>query len=377
MSNTTPDKRRNSAGRPPQALSSRVVAFATAALLTACATPHGTADRSAGPLVIQEQGSLAVGGTVTTHPGTFNHLKPTEPAGQTYHGDHLYTFYQVPVDARKYPIVMWHGAGQSAKTWETTADGREGFQNIFLRRKYATYLIDQPRRGRAGRGSVEATIKPLPDEQFLFNQFRVGQWPQYFDGVQFDRSAETLDQFFRTITPNTGAYDATVVSGGVATLLSKTGPAILFTHSQAGGPGWSTAIKSQNVKALVAFEPGSGFVFPESEMPAAMPSAAGVLAPVPVPLADFRQLTRIPIAIYYGDNIPAEPTERPGEDNWRVRLAMAKLWVAAVNKLGGDARLVHLPGIGIRGNTHFPMSDLNNDQIADLVAGFLTEKNLD
>jgi peptidoglycan/xylan/chitin deacetylase (PgdA/CDA1 family) len=40
-------------------------------------------------------------------------------------------------------------------------------------------------------------------------------------------------------------------------------------------------------------------------------------------------------------------------------------------------RLIHLPEIGIHGNTHFPMSDLNNVQIADLVAQFLKEKQLD
>ena len=49
----------------------------------------------------------------------------------------------------------------------------------------------------------------------------------------------------------------------------------------------------------------------------------------------------------------------------------------AVNRHGGDARLVHLPELGIRGNTHFPMSDLNNVQIADLVSAFLAEKKLD
>jgi len=60
-----------------------------------------------------------------------------------------------------------------------------------------------------------------------------------------------------------------------------------------------------------------------------------------------------------------------------VRLAMARLWVDAINKHGGDARLVHLPEIGIRGNTHFLMSDLNDMQIADLVPRFLSEKKLD
>lgn len=32
--------------------------------------------------------------------------------------------------------------------------------------------------------------------------------------------------------------------------------------------------------------------------------------------------------------------------------------------------------VGIKGNTHFPFTDLNNVQIADLVSRFLKEKNL-
>ncbi len=44
---------------------------------------------------------------------------------------------------------------------------------------------------------------------------------------------------------------------------------------------------------------------------------------------------------------------------------------------GGDVTLVHLPEIGIKGNTHFPMSDLNNLEIADHLSGFFKKKNLD
>ena len=43
---------------------------------------------------------------------------------------------------------------------------------------------------------------------------------------------------------------------------------------------------------------------------------------------------------------------------------------------GGDAKVVHLLEIGIRGNTHFPFSNLNNVQIADLMSRFLAEKHL-
>lgn len=343
--------------------------------LAASATSPSDSNATA-PLVIQKQGSFAVGGKVVSTPGTYDNNHPTAE-GQTFHGDHLYAFYQVPQKPRHLPIVMLHGAYQSARSWESTPDGREGFQMMFLRRGFPVYLVDQPRRGRAGNSRVAATVEPTPFDQLFFDQFRIGKWPDYFDNVQFDRKPETLDQFFRSVTPNTGPYDAGVISDAMAALFDKIGPGILFSHSQAGGPGWLTAIKSRNVKGIVALEPGSGFIFPEGELPTAMPSAAGTLSPEPVSLADFEKLTRIPIVIYYGDNFPTEPTTERGQDNWRVRVAMARLWVDVINNHGGDARLVHLPKIGIRGNTHFLMSDLNNVQIAALVSKFLAEKHLD
>lgn len=340
-------------------------------LLAACANhPDGS-------LLIQQQGSFAAGGTVTTAPGTFNLHQPMVPNGQTYHGDHAYAFYQIPVNARKLPIVMWHGAGQFSKTWETTADGREGFQNIFLRCHYGVYLIDQPRRGDAGRSMVETTIKPVPDEQLWFNQFRIGLWPNYFNGVQFAQDAQTREQFFRAMTPNTGPFDMGVVSDGVSALFDKIGPGILFTHSQGGGPGWLTAIKNDKVKAIVAFEPGSSFVFANGEVPAPIPSAFDTVQGAAVPMEQFMALTRIPILILYGDNIPEQAVDLPAQDSWRARLKMARLWRDAVNRHGGEVRLIHLPEIGIHGNTHFIMSDLNNELIADLVAQFLKENQLD
>ncbi len=56
---------------------------------------------------------------------------------------------------------------------------------------------------------------------------------------------------------------------------------------------------------------------------------------------------------------------------------MARLWADAVNRHGGDVTVVPLPERGIRGNTHFPFSDLNNVQIADEVSKFLSDKGLD
>ena len=334
--------------------------FSASILLSGCAEKKNN-----NALVIQEQGSFAIGGTVI------------HENGQMFHGDHAYVFYQIPANVRKLPLVFLHGTMQFSKTWETTPDGREGFQNIFLRRGFGTYLIDQPRRGDAGRSTVPTTIIPVADEQNWFNIFRVGIYPDYFDGVQFARDGETLNQYFRQITPNTGDFDLEVISDATVALFDKIGGGIFVTHSQGGGIGWVTAIKSGNVRGIVSYEPGSGFVFPEKEMPAPIPSSAGALEAVGIPLGDFMKLTQIPVVIYYGDNIPAQPSGNSGADGWRARLAMARLWADAVNRRGGDVRIVHLPEIGIYGNTHFPFSDLNNVEIADLMSAWLKEKGLD
>ncbi|MDX2151155.1 MAG: alpha/beta fold hydrolase [Bryobacteraceae bacterium] len=328
------------------------------------------------PLAIQEQGSFAVGGKVIRNAGTFNPRKPT-PEGQTLHGDHAYVFYQIPVERRTLPLVFLHGTGQFSKTWETTPDGREGFQTIFLRRRFPVYLIDQPRRGNAGRSTVSATINATPDEQMWFGTFRVGTWPEYFPGVQFSKDPEALNQYFRQMTPNVGPYDPEVNSDAFAALFNKIGPAVFVTHSQGGGLGWLTVLKTGNVKGIVTYEPGSGFLFPEGEVPEALPSSGGTLAAMGVPMAEFKKLTQIPIIIYYGDFIPEKASDNPGQDGWRVRLEMARKWRDAVNRHGGDVTVVHLPEAGIRGNTHFPFSDLNNLQVADLMSKFLSAKKLD
>lgn len=329
------------------------------------------------PLVIQEQGSFTAGGSVISTPGTFDLTKPANPQGQTLHGDHAYVFYQKPVNARKYPLMFLHGAGQFSKTWESTPDGREGFQNIFLRRGYSVYLIDQPRRGNAGRSTVGMDVMPVTDEQMWFTQFRVGVWPEYFPDVQFPQNQESLDQYFRQMTPNTGPFDIGIISDAIAALYDKTGSGILVTHSQGGGIGWAAAMKSSNIKAVVSYEPGSNFPFPENEVPEPIHNNFNPLAAYGVPMSEFMKLTQVPIIIYYGDYIPDSSDEIPARDYWRACLQMARKWAETVNKYGGDITVVHLPEAGIKGNTHFPFSDLNNIVIADQLSQWLAEKKLD
>lgn len=216
-----------------------------------------------------------------------------------------------------------------------------------------------------------------PDEQLWFGIFRLGAWPDFYPGVQFSRDPEALNQFFRQMVPNTGPFDAQVNINAVLALFDKIGPGILVTHSQSGGPGWRTAIKNRNVRAIVSFEPGFDFPFAEGEVPPSMTLGGRPLSAITVSQADFMLLTKIPIVIFYGDNIPDKPSANPGQEQWRIFFEMAKRWRDVVNRHGGDVTVVHLPEIGIRGNTHFPMSDMNNRQTADQMSKFLSEKKLD
>ena len=330
------------------------------------------------PVTIVDQGSFAAGGTVVAAKTPYDPYHP-KAEGQTLHGDHAFVEDQVPENRRALPLVMLHGAGQFSKTWDKTPDGRDGFKNMFLEAGYSVYLVDQPRRGNAGRSTVPGKIDAAPDEGFWFGQFRMGLWPAFNDGSQFPQDEASLDQFFRQMTPNTAPYDAKVNADALAAVFEKTGDAVFLTHSQGCGIGWLVGMKSPHVKGIAAYEPGSGFPFPKGEVPRPIKNASffGDFKADEVPLEDFLKLTKFPIVIYYGDFIPKTPTTHPHNDYWRAAAMMADAFAEAVNRHGGDAKVVHLPDIGIKGNSHFPFAEKNNRAVADALAAWLQEKSLD
>lgn len=323
-------------------------------------------------LIIKEQGAFSAGGIVIKSEGTYDALKPwnVPQGGQTRHGDHADVFYQIPANAKKYPMIFLHGYGQSKRSWQTTADGREGFADMFLRKGYGVYLIDQPGRGDAGQTTKPAQITATPDDQTWFTQFRIGLYPNFNEGVQFPKDEASLNNFYRMMTPNTGNVDEAAIINAMSAVFDKTGNGIFFTHSASGTTGWKTAMKNNRVKAIVSYEPG-GFVFPEGEVPEGNRGGPGV------PMSEFMKLTKIPIVVYYGDFIPKEETNAASLNFWRNVLGTARQWAKVVNAHGGDVTIVHLPEIGIKGNTHFPMSDLNSKDVADVLVKWLQQKGLD
>lgn len=63
----------------------------------------------------------------------------SDPNG-THWAKQMYVQYtELAEPVSKYPILMWHGGGLTGVTWETTPDGREGFDTLFLRHGFNVY----------------------------------------------------------------------------------------------------------------------------------------------------------------------------------------------------------------------------------------------
>jgi pimeloyl-ACP methyl ester carboxylesterase len=251
------------------------------------------------------------------------------------------------------------------------------------------YLVDFPRRGRSGQPTFNGSFGNLDGRQVVPNltgkigvqwgwtRVRLGpRYPEIFPVQQFPTDQASIEQFFQSLVP-TVSDDATVITDALVALLDKIGPAILVTHSQSGLFGWLTVIRRPNlVKAVVSYEPG--VVFPDGAVPPPIPLFKGTMvAGTAVPPTDFAKLTKVPLQVVYGDNIPTSPIPDLVADGRRAQVVASRLFATVVNDQGGDTEILHLPDAGLRGNSHFMFSDLNNGAVADQLALFLHKKGLD
>ena len=115
------------------------------------------------PLVLKAQGSFFVGGDKAEQ--TQVELGGLGPGGHIT-VNQMYVRYMVPQGADgSVPVVMVHGATLTGKSWETTPDGRMGWDEYFVRKGHPVYVPDQVGRGRSGFN------------QALFNNVRAGSAP--------------------------------------------------------------------------------------------------------------------------------------------------------------------------------------------------------
>jgi len=303
------------------------------------------------PLVLASQGSFFVGGEAKA-------LDSTAAGSQTITVNQMYVQYQIPPGGERHvPVVMVHGCCLSSKTWETTPDGRMGWNEYFVRRERPVYLADQVSRARSGFDptifsavkSGKLTPNELPNilaasHQTAWTVFRFGpEFNKPFPDGQFP--VEAIDELYKQMIPD---LNATLPSPNptwknMAALAVKLHGAILMGHSESGFfPEQAALLDASGMKGMISIE-----------MPCPALAAEQIAA-----------LAKMPILVMFGDHLG---DVRGGPANWANSFESCQKFVQQVKDAGGDAEMMYLPKLGIRGNSHMLMQDRNNLQLADLL----------
>ena len=105
---------------------------------------------SGAPLTICDQGSFFVGGVPkVTRYASSAAVREGGPPQQITIGQ-MYVQFQIPEQRRKWPLIMIHGSTHTGAALDSTPGGGEGWLSYAVRNKLATFVVDQPGRGRSG-----------------------------------------------------------------------------------------------------------------------------------------------------------------------------------------------------------------------------------
>jgi hypothetical protein len=99
-------------------------------------------------LQLCDEGDFFVGGVPKTTKFATS-VTPSTAYAQITVGQ-MYVEFQVPVAARKWPIIVWHGSTHSGACVKSTPQGTEGWAPYLVHNNLATYVVDQAGRGRSG-----------------------------------------------------------------------------------------------------------------------------------------------------------------------------------------------------------------------------------
>ena len=318
-----------------------------------------------------------------------------------YWANQMFVEYSIPDEVKHpYPLVFFHGAGQTNVNWLTTPDGRMGWAEYFLEQGYAVYLAEQPARGRsAWHPDVNGKTMHHPAEN-LINRFTTdqGRWPQARKHTQWpgdgtDLNSDTMRQFLSSqveYLPSNAESQRLVLAAGQE-LLKEIGPAVLVTHSQAGPFGWLLGDACPElVKGIVAMEPTSPPFGRDLSTPTAKDYGLASLPlhydpPVSSP-ADFSlEILKAPAEDLNDGWIMKEDRKLPRLAGIPILLMVSEASYHAqsdhlvshlLDHCGVDHDFVRLEDQGICGNGHMMMLEMNNLEIAGFINNWFTQKQL-
>jgi hypothetical protein len=341
----------------------RIALVAAVAVVGALGSTHAQRRNEAQkPLTIASQGSFFVGGETKQIDAPAG--APAATAGEIT-VNQMYVQYQIPPLGRRHvPVVMVHGCCLSSKTWETTPDGRMGWDEYFVRKDRSVYLADQVSRARSGFDpSVIAAVKngaappsALPNiisasHQIGWIVFRFGPtFGTAFPDGQFP--VESVGELYKQMIPDLNALLPTPnpTWANMAALAKQLGGAVLMGHSESGFfPEQAALIDPSGIRGMISIEQP---------------------CPTDLSAAQVAALAKIPTLMMFGDHLGDVQSPLV---NWQTALETCDALVTRLEAAGGDAETMHLPKMGIKGNSHMLMQDKNSLELADLIIGWLDE----
>jgi pimeloyl-ACP methyl ester carboxylesterase len=326
-------------------------------------------------------------------------------AGKEVMQGQIYVEVLAPKTVRRpFPLVLIHGAAQTATNWMGTPDGRKGWADYFVEQGYIVYMIDQPSRARSAWHPSDGATRMFSaqQEEFQFTASEVlGTWPQAKKHTQWPgegpgkgRKGDSIfDAFYATQVETLVSNEETQARNQAAgaALLDRIGPAIILTHSQSGPFGWLIAdARPQLVKAILAIEPsgppfentinatGKARTYGVADIPItydppikaaselllereAKPDAPDLFAcwMQTAPAHRLVNLTNIPVLL-----VTAEASYHAVYDHCTAKY---------LNQAGVKVDFVRLEDRGITGNGHMVMLEKNNLDIAGLIDGWVQQ----
>lgn len=334
----------------------RVRLYPTLALLVLAAQTPVQA-RPDDTIAVREIGSFYVGGRpvglrgLPERPRVRRADLPVEnvdPNGDFETGQ-IYVQYVKLAKPQRLPLLLLPGGSVTGVTYETTPDGRPGWQLLFLRKGYSVYIADTAQAGRAPWARFPEINPDEPgfrSKQFMWEIFRIGPegsfngagGPQAYADTRFPVAA--FAEFAKQAAPRF-RMSKEEEGEGYDELITKVCPCILLAHSAAGPLALEAALRHPKLLGgIILVEP--------SGAPAASEVTPG---------------TSVPHLFLWGDHLDLS---RP-EDSWAKQYFAAQRYHDELRAAGGRSTWNYLPERGVRGNSHMLMMDDNSADIAEMV----------
>jgi hypothetical protein len=273
----------------------------------------------------------------------------------------MYVQYQTPPGgAQHVPVVMVHGCCLSSKTWETTPDGRMGWSEYFVRKGRSVYLADQVSRARSGFdptafNAVRSGAQPASDLPNILDATHQAAWAIFRFGPRFNKPfedeqfpVEAADELYKQMIPDLNSTLPTPnpTWKNMAALAVQLHGAVLMGHSESGFfPEQSALIDPSDIRANISIEMPCGDLNDQQ----------------------ISVLAKIPTLVVFGDHL----ADVPGI--WQSAFEGCQKFVDRVKSAGGEAEMMYLPKLGLKGNSHMLMQDKNNLQLADLILTWIDQ----